>query len=441
MLLLRHVRGVACAAACLALSSARAQDANQNARMARARELLALLTGGKLQEFVDSGTAEMKAVFTAPQAGQAWLSLTTQLGAFQGEQSAEFIAGEPDDTVRFTLRFERGTATCRLLLNKQGEMSGLWFDSIDADYAPPAYVRPASLVEEEVTVSAGQWPLPGTLTLPKSGGPHAGVVLVHGSGPHDRDESIGPNKTFRDLAWGLASQGVAVLRYEKRTKAHPFSQLPDSWTVESETVDDALAAARLLRGDNRINAKRVFIIGHSMGGWAAPLMAERDPELAGIVLLAANARNILELLEEQIPYGAKLDGGVSAIERQLIDDLNGSIAAIRAGKPAEAKPILGVGAAYWERLYRIDPVAVALRIKTPMLIVQGGRDYQVTTADFELWKKRLGEAGRPAEFKLYDDLNHLFINGSGKSTPMEYQQAGHVDERVIRDVAAWIGKH
>src|SRR6185369_4322477 len=93
-----------------------------------------------------------------------------------------------------------------------------------AAYQPPAYVVPSMFREQELTVGAGtEWALPATLTLPTGTGPFPAVVLVHGSGPNDRDETIGPNKPFQDLAQGLASQGIAVLRYEKRTKQHPVA--------------------------------------------------------------------------------------------------------------------------------------------------------------------------------------------------------------------------
>src|SRR5437868_1155092 len=70
--------------------------------------------------------------------------------------------------------------------------------------------------EREVTVGKGEWELPGTLGLPKGSGPFPAVVLVQGSGPQDRDETMGVNKPFQDIAWGLASNGIAVLRYDKR---------------------------------------------------------------------------------------------------------------------------------------------------------------------------------------------------------------------------------
>jgi hypothetical protein len=94
--------------------------------------------------------------------------------------------------------------------------------ALPAAYQSPTYAVPAAFREQELIIGqGGEWPLPATLTMPAAGkGPFPAVVLVHGSGPNDRDETLGPNKPFRDLAWGLATQGIAVLRYEKRTREH-----------------------------------------------------------------------------------------------------------------------------------------------------------------------------------------------------------------------------
>src|SRR4051794_36392117 len=143
--------------------------------------------------------------------------------------------------------------------------------------------------EEPVVVGSGEWALPGTLTLPTGTGPFPAVVLVHGSGPHDRDETIGPNKPFRDLAWGLATRGIAVLRYEKRTKEHGAKFVKENtYTLRSEVIDDVRAAVALLRSHRSVDPKRIFVAGHSQGAVAAPRVAELEPGLGGVILLAGN---------------------------------------------------------------------------------------------------------------------------------------------------------
>lgn len=133
------------------------------------------------------------------------------------------------------------------------------------------------------------------------------MVLVHGSGPNDRDETVGPNKPFKDLAWGLASQGIAVLRYDKRTLVHSQSIDAQTLTVQEETVHDALAAVEVLRNHPDVDSASVYVLGHSLGATLAPKIGAAAPELAGLILLAGATRPLEDLILEQVTYLVSLD--------------------------------------------------------------------------------------------------------------------------------------
>jgi uncharacterized protein len=366
--------------------------------------------------------------------------LEFQLGKYKSVDAGTVTPAGKYSSVRFVLSFERGTQALRIVLDDQGRMAGFWMDAqqVTVPYEPPTYVDSKAFREEQVTVSAGQFPLKGTLTIPVSGKQHPGLVLVHGSGPQDEDETVAANKPFRDLALGLGSRGIVVLRYEKRTKAYPAAKKPDEWTLADETIDDALAAAELLCSRPEVDPGNVYVLGHSLGGTAAPYIAQRDPKLAGIIMLAGSARSVLDLLAEQTAYLAGLDGNVSPEEQQYLDLLHKECTAIRAGKLEEVPADAPMPARPLAELHKLDPAGVAAQLELPILVLQGGRDYQVTRADFEVWQKQLEK--RPnATLRWLENLNHLFITGAGKSTPDEYQQPGHVDAAVIDIIAAWIG--
>jgi hypothetical protein len=249
---------------------------------------------------------------------------------------------------------------------------------------------------------------------------------------------------FKDLAWGLASRGIAVLRYDKRTFVHrkriATGKMPLDF--DDETVDDAVAAAGLLRARPEVDGGRVFVLGHSLGGMLAPRIAAHAKGLAGVIILAGNTRPIPELVVEQITYLSKLDGKVEAAESREIAAARAFREAARSERlqPDAELTLLGskTKGKYWLALREYDPAEAAAALALPMFIAQGGRDYQVTLKDFAGWKGALGR--RPnVTYKHYPRLNHLFVVGDGKSSPAEYEQAGHVDARLVADLARWIG--
>lgn len=411
----------------------------------RARALFELLAAAKHDAFVAAGDEGFRKALTGPKLAASWAPIAFQLGAFREIETAKSTAVGAHQSVRIAAKFERGRLVTRLVLNSQGELSGWWVDAVQpskGDYTPPKYVKPDAFTESEVEFECDGLKLPGTLSLPRGDGPHPAVVLVHGSGPHDRDEQVGPNRPFRDLALGLASQGVAVLRYEKRTKAHPTFLPPKDWTLEAEVISDAIAAANLLRSRPEIDGRRIVVVGHSLGGMLAPVIAERDGQLAGIVIVAGSPRSLLDILEDQFKWLTKV-AGESEEQKKQLDELLAQIAEAREGKFGPDATIAGMPVAYFQKVDALDVGGAARRLKTPILIIHAGRDYQITQKDLKAWQGILPPDGANSghvTYKVYDELNHLLITGSGPSSPAEYQQAGHVDERVVRDIAAWVRK-
>jgi dienelactone hydrolase len=295
--------------------------------------------------------------------------------------------------------------------------------------------------DRPVVVGVDPWRLPGTLSVPRSSRPVPGVVIVHGSGPVDRDGTVGSVKPYRDLAVGLAAAGVAVLRYDKRTVVHGarVASIPNP-TVKDETIDDAVAAAALLRRARGVDGGRVFILGHSMGGMLVPRIAKAESGAAGFILMAAPARPLEDVILEQVQYIASADGVVTDAEKSQVDSVRRIVDRIKDPNLQPSTPaseLLGVPASYWLDLRGYDPVVEARGIRARVLILHGGRDYQVTDVDFQRWQAAFSTV--PAvRLKRYPRLNHLFVPGSGPSTPAEYQRPGHVDASVIRDIADWI---
>jgi len=303
-----------------------------------------------------------------------------------------------------------------------------------------AQAQTGGVMEREVTFGATP-ALPGTLSLPDGSGRVPAVVLVHGSGPGDRDETVGANKPFRDLAAGLVRQGIAVLRYDKRTRVAPLSFLGRAFTVDDEVIDDALAAVKMLRTEPRVDPARIVVLGHSLGGLLAPRIATRDPQVAGIVLMAGATRKSLpDMITAQFAYLASLPGADTAALAQQRQALEAPMQQVRALTPADSASTMPIGGAppsYWLDLARYDVVATTRALTIPILVLAGGRDYQVPPPDVDDWLQAVGP--RPnLEVKRYPALNHLFIAGEGTPSPAEYETAGRVDPAAIDDLARWV---
>ena len=412
-----------------------------------AKQFIQLLINGDFTDAVKNFDATMRGALPPAKLQDAWESLNIYVGSFKRQISVRTEKFQQYDIAFVTCEFERATLDAKVVFDSTRQISGLFF--VPSQSTPklevPASPVKDTLREKEVLVGTGEWAVHGTVSLPKGPGHFPAIVLVHGSGPQDRDETIGPNKPFRDLADGLVSKGIAVLRYEKRTKEHAnqFSSMKDSITVKEETIEDALLAASLLRKVERIDPKKVFVLGHSLGGMLIPRIGTLDSNVAGLIILAGASRPMEDIILEQMSYIFSLDGTISESEKTQLSKIKLQVARVKDRTLSTAMPSidlpLSIPAKYWLDLRGYNPPEVARNLKQPMLILQGERDYQVTMEDLAGWRKYLSSKPN-VEFKTYPRLNHLFIEGEGKSTPKEYNVEGHVAEIVIDDIAGWIKK-
>jgi fermentation-respiration switch protein FrsA (DUF1100 family) len=416
--------------------------------IAKAKEFVKALENAEYDESVKHFDETMAKLAPPEKMKEVWETVIKQVGPFKGQKGVWTESIPKYDIVYVTCEFERSTLDIKVVFDQNKKIAGQFFvpSKSTQEYSPPEYSNKETFTETEVEVGVEGWLLPGTLSLPKGNGPFLAIVLVHGSGPNDRDESLGPNKSFRDLAWGLASRNIAVLRYEKRTKIHGQKMIAEKdvkLTVYEETIEDALSAADLLRATNRIDAKNVFILGHSLGGMLIPRIANADSKNTGFIIMAGPTRPLEDLFVEQIEYIFLLDENLSDEEKSNLDQIKSTAQKIKNLTPENSiqltERFLGAGADYWLDLKEYDPAETAKSVDRPILVLQGGRDYQVTIEDFDGWKTTLQDKNN-VEYKMYPALNHLLIPGEGKCTPAEYQKTGHVDKVVIDDIVKWIEK-
>jgi uncharacterized protein len=424
-----------------------AQDAPQDSPSAvSAKQLIQELVTGQFDKVEAIYDARMKEALPPGKLADGWRDLNKQAGAFQAITSTETSQVQGLQVVKMQCKFENSLLDATMVFNPDGKLGGLSFQPHQAPQTPwtsPAYAKQDSFSELLLTLVNGKFELPGTLTVPAGNGPFPAVVLVQGSGPEDQDETIGPNKPFKDLAWGLASRGIVVFRYTKRTKKYGLQSSDDRvrLTVEDETISDARAAVALVTKQAKVDPKQVFLVGHSLGAYLAPRIATGDGEIAGIVMLAANARPLEKIVLEQIHYWAAMNGTPTEAEQKKINAAEDGAKQIERPdlKPDDKIEFLGATmyGAYWLDLRAYDPLKTAAKLKIPILILQGGRDYQVTPSNFQAWSDALSN-NKNVTLRTYPDLDHLFMHGTGASKPTDYARLDHVSAEVVESVATFI---
>lgn len=387
---------------------------------------------------------KMKTLLPQDTLQKMWEGMQKDLGellAFHTKTTAE-KDGYTITTIQ--CQFEKNVLFAQVALDREGKIAGLYFSPASLEgYSPPPYAQREQFTEHEITFGLPGWKLPGTITIPQGVGPFPALLLVHGSGPNDRDETVLAHKPFKDLAWGLATKGIAVLRYDKRTHVYGLkistSEDITQFTVETEVIIDALQALQFLRQHPHIDPQKIFLLGHSLGGYLAPEIALRDGKLRGIILCAAPARPLHQLLPEQMEYLFSLDGYMNPEEKQKLERVKEIVHKLdrRELSPTESLLDLGGYAAYFYSLLELSPLKTIAKLSLPILLIQGGRDFQVETKDFTLWQESFKSLPQ-ASIRFYPSLNHLLSPGEGPSTPEEYGIPNHVDETLIEELASWI---
>ena len=303
------------------------------------------------------------------------------------------------------------------------------------EYRAPLYADRALFEEFEVSLGEAPWALGGTLTIPRGPGPFPAVVVVQGLETRpDRDGTIGATKWIRDLAWGLASRGIATLRYDQRawTHAHAFARQA-AFTIEEELVQDALAAVALVRRTSRIDPTRIYVLGRALGGFAAPRIAQRSPDLAGVIIASASSGVHIESRLRGVEHLAG-EGGVRQRAVELMRARAAGVSALAAGETATLD--MTVRASYHLDLAAYRPEEAARALQMPLLILHGDADSLSTMADRVGWLRSLGRRSDVA-FRWY--ANHSAFFDVRELAGSAIRPQGHVSAAVIEDIAAWIG--
>lgn len=408
-------------------------------------DLLSKGEGTEAAKYVSTSSAE---ALPTSLLSKLWSSLEGQFGYIPIQPTAKKVT---QDSVHRNAVYSFTSKATPLTIIVRMDANGLVDDlnvsaAVPDVYQKPSYDHPNSYTEEEITIGEGKFALPGTLTLPKGDGPFPVVILVHGSGANDRDEAMGGAKPFRDLAVGLASQGIATVRYDKVTYTHSYKITSQpKFALKQETVDDANRAVEFVKSNKKIDPKAIFVAGHSQGGFALPLILANDTghDIAGGISIAGPSTTFAEVIVEQttnyVSRAKQLGMDVKPFEQQaeyfkgfeeMLNDKQYSKENLPKNFPLPSPY-------WWYEQRDYVPTELAKTQNTPLFIIQGENDIQVSMKQFNGWKSALKDHTN-VTFKSYPNVNHVLASYEKPSIAQEYYLPSNVFEPIIQDIAKWV---
>lgn len=395
---------------------------------------------GNFADFYNAAADQLKQQITINQLKQGWDLVINATGTPGNIISSTYSQQDGINIVAERVECTRYDIIVTIRYNTEGKSVGIW-TSI-APKAPPK----AQTTDKwkEVSVTVGEKDLPGMLTLPKGVKNPPVVILIQGSGASDMNETIGtaPNRPFEDIAHGLAERGVATLRYNKRTYQDP-SVSPNVVTIEYEILEDAAAAVKMLSSDKRVDKDRIYLLGHSLGGMMAPKITADNPKIKGFISMAGSLRTLQDICLDQSTAAVNTTASLTAQQKEVyIAQAKAELDKVKTLNDGGTGAIAGIPTNYWKSLNAINNVSIVKKLKVPMLILQGGNDFQVyPDIDYKLWKTTL-KGHKNVTYHLYEGLSHLFmtnqnsVNGAPDITV--YNAPNHVETQVIKDIATWV---
>ena len=334
--------------------------------------------------------------------------------------------------------FEEQNYNMNVVFDVYGNIAGLNFSL----YTFSEEKLPEGLREVDVEFGLEKWKLPGKITLPEEEGIYPILILIHGSGPNNMNETVGLNEPFKDIAYYLAKKGIAVLRYDKRTYAHMTTITNfEEFTVFEETIEDAKEAVKFASDLDYIDSDAIFVLGHSLGAYLMPRIAKVTDEASGYIMAAGIYSSLADIIPYQIEYLNNLDGMLTEEEQKQIDETE--IMAYKMKNPdmiEEGEIVFGAHKAYWEDLASYDPVEMAGNIIKPVFVLQGDRDYQVPVSEFELLRGALTQKEN-FKFKVYEGLNHILMFGTQTPSPQDYYVKNTVYPPLLDDLVDFINNN
>lgn len=376
---------------------------------------------------------EMKEELTIEKLNQSWNSVTENLGSYQSME-VKVHRLEDRDLGYAYLTFKDGSLKIALSFDENMKIKRM---NMNYPKETITAVTTKDYIEKNVQVGVDEM-LNGMLTLPVGVENPPIVILVQGSGVSNLNEEAYALKPFEDIAHGLAKEGIASIRYDKRYYDYPEWDGAREVSLRWEYFYDFASVTHQLE-NMPVDHNQIYLVGHSQGGMLAPRLAYEHPEIKGIISLAGTPRGLEEVSKDQqydalIALGAneKMIEGSMELADKFIEEVKNLTEETATDKVTNGLPL-----SYWYEMKQSRAKNFMNELKCDVLILQGEDDFQVYfDKDYPEWEK-LTTGMSNVQMKSYAGLSHFFTPSIEKTTD-DYNIPASFDEQVIKDMASWI---
>ena len=342
---------------------------------------------------------------------------------------------------RTKVEFEKKSWILKIVFNAQKSISGIFIEPLKMPYESPAYADESLFYEYKKTLPDPKFPVDGLLSIPKKGKQIPAIIILAGSGPNDKDLVIGSKRIYKDLAWGIASQGVAVFRFDKRTFTYGKTLANDpNVSIDDEYSKDVLLAVNMLKAQAEIDPKQIYLFGHSLGGHILPYLAANVKGIRGFIGFGANYSSLPELMAYQADFLAQ---DLPAHQQKAYLDLKQKALYARdrlsLNSCADSLPD-GLSPIYLLSLNQAAPQNHLKSLgKKPFLFIQGTKDYQVPTSELAKWQEAvLKVKNAQVKYVSLENINHIGAEETGKMGPASYEKPGNVSPLLIHEIVKFV---
>ncbi|PNQ06270.1 dienelactone hydrolase [Mesotoga sp. SC_NapDC2] len=389
---------------------------------------------GEFENIFELQNEQVKASLTPEALSGAYANIVGVAGEFVEVLNLESSTNDGMISFVLTCRFANGIFDITVTLDSDEKVAGFYFrQSAYSERELPEYADPSAYTEQDITVGKEPYYLPAKLMVPNDLETYPLVIILQGSGTHDIDGTLGPNKPYRDIAVGLASKGIATLRYPKKYLVYPDKVDEIGTSAEAEYVDDALVVIEQMKSIPLFSG--IYLAGHSMGGMVAPWIAE-EAGVDGVIVLAGSPVKLAQISLDQ-----NLDlAGDQMTEEQKAQTIEFFNQLLNGEIPEETELAPGLTAGYYYSLDRYFCMPVLEETELPVLIANAELDFQSPKHYFDVFVEELKD--RPnITLKLFEGLNHLFMETDGKMKSIEeYSRPGYVSVELIDLIVEWVNE-